>query len=349
MTYCAGWKYSNSVYLFADTAITKDSAPTTTHSNFGELHAEVKGEYVEESLLKIISLSDGTAVAFAGDVWLATKIAEFIAENLASSPSLSDLLSSVEKSLGPFSKVRAVELLIARSNATGEPELICWNTVDGLDTSGSDYYQIGSLTSYHSALTSEILSILVTGKIDQDRFLPIVTAVVQSYGIHDNLIEQNIGGLIFGLRTCAGQIFWQEDTNFIIYDPNLSNMHWISAFVRDNVIVINSTQTNSVRALAHSVSTKSVQAWSEKWAEYIKNHLETDKYRYWVFISTIGKVITIVRRGNLDEQSHLVSLTKTGDGKFIIGINDELATILKKPLVERHDGSLPFRLNFKNA
>lgn len=44
MTYCAGWKYSNSVYLFADTAATKNLPATTTHSSFGELHAQVRGE-----------------------------------------------------------------------------------------------------------------------------------------------------------------------------------------------------------------------------------------------------------------------------------------------------------------
>lgn len=349
MTYCAGWKYSNSVYLFADTAATRNSPPTTTHSSFGELHAQVRGEHVEESLLKIVPLSDGTAVAFAGDVQLATSIIEFLSENLeANANALRPLLSSVTTSFGPFSKDRGVEILLATSDSLGEPQLLYWNSVSGLDIAGSDYYQIGSLTSYHAVLTPQVLSLFARGNLAPDRLLSVLTAVVQSYGVHDNLIEQNIGGLIFGLRTHAGQIMWQEDTNFVLYDPQVMSPIWVSAFVRDNVVVLNSSQTNDIRCLAHSVSTESIQAWFDKWQGRIKSHLETDQYRYWVFIAMRDKVITVLRRDNLDRESSYVSLRKIGDGKFDMGISEELMSLLKQPLIDRQDGSLPFRLNFRN-
>jgi hypothetical protein len=349
MTYCAGWKYSNSVYLFADSAATKNSPPTTTHSSFGELHAQVRGEHVEESLLKIIPLSDGIAVAFAGDVQLATSIIAFLRENLeANASDLRSLLSSITTSLGPFPRDREVGLLLAASGSLGEPQLLYWNTVTGLDASESDYYQIGSLTSYHSALTPQVLSLLDRGNLAPDRLLSVLTAVVQSYGVHDNLIEQNIGGLIFGLRTYAGQTIWQEDTNYVLYLPQVKGPIWVSAFVRDNVVVLSSSQTNDIRCLAHSVSTPSIQAWIDKWQGHVKSHLETDRYRYWVFISMLGKVITVLRRDNLDGQSRYVSLRKTGDGKFDMGISGELMSLLKQPLTDMQDGSLPFRLNFRN-
>lgn len=349
MTYCAGWKYSSSVYLFADTAATKDSPPTTTHSSFSELHAQVRGEYVEESLLKIVPVSDGIAIAFAGDVQLATSIIEFLSENLEANVSdLRSLLSSVTISFGPFSRDRTVELLLAASGPLGEQQLLCWNTVSGLDTSDSDFYQIGSLESYHSAVTPLLLSILAKGSLAPDRLLSVLTAVVQSYGVHDNLIEQNIGGLIFGLRTEAGRTIWQEDTNYVLYDPQIKNLIWISAFVRDDVVVLNSSQTNDIRCLAHSVSTASIQAWLNKWQGYVKSHLETDRYRYWVFISTLGKVITVLRRDDFDVESRYVSLRKSGDGKFDMDISGELMSLLTKPLTDLHDGSLPFRLVFRN-
>jgi hypothetical protein len=62
----------------------------------------------------------------------------------------------------------------------------------------------------------------------------------------------------------------------------------------------------------------------------------------------LGKVITVLRRDNLDEKSRYVSLRKTGNGKFDMGISDELMTLLKQPLIDMQDGSLPFRLNFRN-
>lgn len=349
MTYCAGWKYSNSVYLFADTAATKNSPPNTTHSSFGELHAQVRGDHVEESLLKIVALSDGIAVAFAGDVQLATSIIEFLSENLQANLSdLRALLSSVSTSLGPFSRNRGVELLVAAADSIGGPQLLYWNTASGLDTFESDYYQIGSLTSYHSALTPQVLSLFARGNLAPDRILSVVTAVVQSYGVHDNLVEQNIGGLIFGLRTHAGQTMWQEDTNYVLYDPQVKGLIWISAFVRDNVVVVNSSKTNDIRCLAHSVSTASIDAWIDKWQGHVKSHLETGRYRYWVFISMLDKVITVLRRNNPDAQSRYVSLRKIGDGKFDMGISEELMSLMKQPLIDQQDGSLPFRLNFRN-
>jgi hypothetical protein len=166
--------------------------------------------------------------------------------------------------------------------------------------------------------------------------------------VHDNLIEQNIGGLIFGLRTHAGQTTWQEDTNYVLYDPQVRSLIWVSAFVRDNVVVLSSSQTNDIRCLAHSVSTPSIQAWTDKWLCHAKSHLETDLYRYWVFISMVGKAITVLRRDNFDVESSYVSLSKISDGKFDIGISEELLSLLKKPLTDMKGGSLPFRLNFRN-
>src|SRR5262249_33497274 len=62
MRYCAGWKYADSVFLLGDTAATKRSPPTTPRSSFGELHPQVRGEHVEESLLKLVPIASGAAV-----------------------------------------------------------------------------------------------------------------------------------------------------------------------------------------------------------------------------------------------------------------------------------------------
>lgn len=62
----------------------------------------------------------------------------------------------------------------------------------------------------------------------------------------------------------------------------------------------------------------------------------------------LGKVITVLRRDNLDEKSSYVSLRKTGEGKFDMGISGELMSLLRQPLKDMQDGSLPFRLNFRN-
>lgn len=348
MTYCAGWKYENSIYLLGDTAATKPSSPTTVRSSFGQFHDKVRGAYVEESLLKLIPLAPGIAVAFAGNVQIASAVIAFLKEHYPYAVSLESLFASLNASLGPFDLSRHVELLLASSPDNAETRLIHWDTVHGLDTNKSDYYQIGSLSSYHAAFTPQVLSILAKGRLAQDRILPTLTGIVQSYGIYDNLINMNVGGLIFGLRVYAGETIWQEDTNFVLYDPSLTNIAYISAFARDDALIVNSSITNDIRVFAHSASMPSSQIWLELWGHYIKNHINSDQYRYWIFISVMGKMITVLRRETFDRESQCIRLHYSGDGKFTLSISPDLKTLLTQPLVDHGDGSLPFRLNFRN-
>jgi hypothetical protein len=100
MTCCAGWKHADSIFLLADAAVTKPSRPTSPYSSFAELHAEVRGEHVEESLLKLAPIAPGTAVAFAGNVQLAREVIEFLKSNYRDVMPIDQLFSSVTASFG---------------------------------------------------------------------------------------------------------------------------------------------------------------------------------------------------------------------------------------------------------
>lgn len=112
---------------------------------------------------------------------------------------------------------------------------------------------------------------------------------------------------------------------------------------------MNSSFTNDTRVLAHSASTRSPRAWLQKWGLAVKRHLETDRFRYWVFISTTARVITVIRREDFERPNRYLSLSVVGNGHFDIGLSPELVSKLKQPLEDRGDGSLPFRLNFLNG
>ena len=105
MTYCAGWKYKDSVYLLADTAATKSVPPAHPRSSFGELHAQVRRAHVEESLLKLVPIADGVAFAFAGDVQLATAIGNHLRNSYATAMSTADLFAGLTASVGPFDQI----------------------------------------------------------------------------------------------------------------------------------------------------------------------------------------------------------------------------------------------------
>lgn len=346
MTYCFGWKNANSVYLIGDSAVTKDSPPYTTHSSFGELHDMVGGRYVEETAIKIIPIGSGTAVAYAGDVQLARNIISFLKDNLGGSANIKALLASLNASLGPFDRDREVELLIATSTPNGESQLFHWTTDQGLNTANFDYCWIGSLTSYHSELTPKVLSWLAQQNLNPDDFLSGIIGLVQSYGVQDNLIKQNVGGLIFGLRTQEGNITWQEDTTFVIYDPSFQNRIHVSAFVRDNVVVVSSTATNDIRVISDSVSMGSSIDWIGKWGSQVDTHLRSDRYRYWIFIRMLERAVTVLRRNNLEQQSRSVSLKQNGVGKISFGVSENLRSFLTQPLRNQDDGIVQINVDF---
>ena len=348
MTYCAGWKYKNAVFLIADTAVTKDTQPSTTHSSIGQLHAEVGGEHVEEALLKLVPLGGGVVAAFAGDVHLATSCLNFLRDMFLSEFDIASLLRTMTTSLSPFPQDRAVELLIAISNPDEHCELLHWTSLHGLNPNRFDYCQIGSLTSYHSALTPALLSQLVAGNIDTGRMLSVVTAIVQSYGVHDDLISMNVGGLIFGVKTSLGIVSWHEDLNVVLYEQSFSYHAIISAIARDNSVVMSSSITDDTRILAHSTSMPKADLWAQEWLRNAKIQLDSGDNPIWVFISTTENIITIIFRKSIETDSRYVRLQNHGSGKFDLALSGELMELLCQPVVDLNDGSLPFRVNVLN-
>lgn len=73
MTYCVGWKHQGAVFLLADAALTKLAEPSTDCSSFGELHGKVRGEHVEEALLKLVPVGKATAAGTAAKTAGASK------------------------------------------------------------------------------------------------------------------------------------------------------------------------------------------------------------------------------------------------------------------------------------
>jgi hypothetical protein len=308
----------------------------------------VRGAHVEESLLKLVPVGPGAAVAFAGDVQLAAEIARHLRENFDPGAKPELLLASLSASLGPFDPARRVELVLATAPAGGRPCLARWDTIDSTAKSDLNFCQIGSLTSYHGVLTEHWLAVLAARNLSAESLLSLVTAVVQSYGIHDNLIDQNVGGLIFGLRLSDGSVEWQSDTTYVVYDPGFRNVNFVSALFRGGALVISSSFNDEVRIFLDSASPSSPDDWLQRWEKSVKDQLKSDKFRYWVFLGTEKRAITIVRRELLGTPSQCVTLTSDGGGKFDLGISPKLMKVLSTQPTERQDGSIPFRLNFLN-
>ncbi len=348
MTYCIGWKYGGSAYLIADSAATGLTPPRAKRSSFDELHDRVRGEYVQETLLKLVRINHRCAAAFSGDVTTASNVLSVLKQRLEYGGSIQGALSSAAASVGPFAPERPVSLLIAEHGDQGA-SLKLWRSDQANDAGEVDIGEIGSLRSYHSNFAKTALSILCQGKIEERRLLPIVSAVVQTYGVHDNLIQQNIGGLIFGLQVCSDGVLWQEDTNYFLYPDSLDSLTYVSAFARDDVVVVNSSVTNATNCFANSINTEKISEWSSKWRGYIQTHINSNQYRYWVFISSSRKSITIIRLEDVAAPNKYFSLTFQGNGQFDLGMSPVLKGTLLAPMVKEDREGIPFRLNFLNG
>jgi len=316
-------------------------------SSFGQVHDKVRGQYVEEALLKLVPIAPGIAVAFAGDVELAGEIIEYLQEKLPFAETFEDLFDFLNIELGPFPSNRPVQLLFAASSKDNKTDLLFWDSIQGIAKQNFDFCQIGSLAfTSHANNTTFALNVLAKGHIPVEDFLPAMSAMVQSYGVHNNIIDKNAGGIIFGLRSHDGIISWQEDTNYILYNPSFSQLNFVSAFVRDNVLVVSSSFVRLTKIFSHPVSTLSFERWRENWEADIRVQQRSDRYRYWVFIETANRLITLIRREKFEIQSKYVNLDYLGDGQFDLGLSPELKMKLLLPLADRGDGSRPFRFNF---
>lgn len=344
MTYCAGWKYNESVFLVADTAVTKPEKPGLEYSSFGQLHSDTRAGYVQEALIKLIPISEGIVVGFSGDVQVASEIIELLRDNVAYAKSASDLIRFAD-SMGPFEPRRGVELLIASSTADGNNELIKWDTEKGIDRSNASYYQIGSLVSYHAALPPFLMDEIAKKRLETEKVLPTITSVIQSYGLQENLVQMNIGGVIFGLYTSLGKVSWQEDTNYVLYSPNGANpFSYISAIARDNALIVNSSVTNDIRIFFHSVSEVDKTINTPEWRGKVQEQLQSDRFRYWAFLSIKERIVVLLTRTNLNEKSKLVNFSHLGGGKFSLAINPWLESHLQQPLTNRNNSKIPFRV-----
>ncbi|MDL2337906.1 MAG: hypothetical protein QFE16_08690 [Pseudomonadota bacterium] len=346
MTYCAGWKYKDSIYLWADTVAARPLTPRRQTPSLGELQTEIDDDPVEASSLKLLPIAPGTAVAYTGDVALATRLLDFLRRHHDGATSHADLLLQLDSQLGPFNADQPVALLLASSTPDGSAELLCWTTEGGL-ADAADFHQIGSTTPYHAALTPELLSVMARGELAPDLVLPIIGAIVQSRGVRDVAIDLNADGLIVGLRTGQGAVSWQDDTLVVLYEKAFASSSHVSALVRDDALVVHASVTDDTLMFVPAAEAVVRQPADAKWRHQIKAELNARRFRFQVFISTSEKVITLIIRNDHEQKSDFVRLGPMRNGRFHLALSPEMMALLTQSPRERAERDIPFRLSVR--
>ena len=231
LTYCIGWKTTNYACLIADSAITGPAKPTHDFGTFGEAQqlfesGPSKGMYIEEKAVKIVHLSDKCAVGYAGYASTAKKIIKYLIDNDHLLEDIPNALKHVNMFLGPFTKNTS---LIFAAHYDNEPVLLTWNTLTDHIQSDANFYEIGSLKSIEKTIAPDFLACLASNKVPEDECLEIVMSMVQSYGVHELLCQQNIGGAICGTKVSSESVLarmemqWSDERKKALSDYIILN------------------------------------------------------------------------------------------------------------------------------
>lgn len=348
MTYALAWLWQDHAYLVADTLRTTDRPSDLERTSVNESHCQVgAGVHVEESALKLLELRPGTACAIAGDSDLAFRIFEFLAEHITL-VDVGELFDAVATSLGPFPPERAVQLLLADAQPNARASVARWTSTTAAFEQGERVYDVGSLAPEHRALSARMLGGLDAIAREPFTLLPAVIACVQSYGVHDDLLRQHVGGIVCGLRVHAGATFWQDDTLTVFYDDRLrtdaTTDGLVSTHFRDGMLIVKSgyrPEWGAILTVRHS-DPKGIEAakeWGKANVAFLKqaemSHAPT--CRNWIFLHRTRRLATAVHiaPGGVPRMLFTVEATK---GTVSVGFTPDFAARLIRPTEAGENG-----------
>ena len=309
MTYCIGWKTKDAVFLIADSAVTSSAPINETHTttSFGEKHAWVGKESVQEMAVKVISIMN-TVFTFAGDSTLGYSIAKTLRLALENGQSPKTALrDAIGSNVFPASN-KSVSVLHGYYE-NGRPFLTSFNKQkNGQFENHDDIVQIGSISEKYRNLSEGALNALnqeFAKKASPKRLMSFVLTLVQSYGIRSYLIEKNVGGIFSGIYADATGVNWHSDTLYVIHDTAFKHKECVASIVRDNVLVVRSMFTYEERYFATDLGEGlSLPHWKNKNEKALQEFFNTCRFAYIVFLNNQYPHAVIVEMNHELEHKH---------------------------------------------
>lgn len=356
MTYVVGWKTEKNSFLCADMAITQIGANLSNEKReytvFDEKIVSSNNKIVRDTLPKIVKISDYIMLGFSGDVRIANALIEDLILRLEfteinSNDDFENLLNlSVSNCL--FGIARQDVQLITTAIINEKPVIFAYNhdnkkTIQKID----DIVQIGSLSqnAIYSASSHFIASALAQGSLPVQRMLPCVTAFIQSYGVHDPLMEfYGVGGAITGAYLSPAGITWQENTIYILYDNLSSDLSLINILNIDGTILTRNSN-GDYHVFVNGNNPSEFSTFDKSTINKIKSILNQDVYTYVSFIHKKHRKVVVLERAPLAKNSKYFELKILNETDVSITIGPELSGALMQELNSYKD-SIPFKFSF---
>ncbi len=351
MTYILGWKLESAVYLAADTALTSSRRTDDTYTSFGELHISEPNRSVHEGCLKIFNL-ERAAIAISGNVALARSVVETFKNALPLTDNPRSALERAVASNGPFDSARPISILVAFPDSPA-PGLLSFNSDNQeiIEHENGSLVQFGSITQRYRSMSHQMINNLVLFAREPHRFLATILAFLQSYGVHHVLLEDNVGGAFCGLFVGEGSIEWQKDILFCVHRGSDPNVDMVSSIMRDHVLVVRSTFTNSCRYLADSLSCGLFEDWRCRWWDPAFDFTSLGRFDFVVLLNNRSWIVTVVELLKHQAGEHIRVEPVPGRGpQEAFRLNFSFSPLLTQAMTEavpdRHDGSIPFKFNW---
>jgi len=345
MTYILGWKSGASSFLCGDTAITRDGGPPIApdQSSFGEASFTKGSRHVREGLIKMINLGNA-AIGLCGDVDAARDFIREFSQRLDGGMPSSEALSRTVSNRTPMNSLRSYSLIVALRDAQGS-RLFCFNARnDGRLLEIQDGYAVhlGSMSERMKRTTQKWVGCVVHEfRSNPDHALAVVLAVVQSFGIHDYLMNESVGGVFLGAVVDAAGVRWQKDTLYMIYGPDFQERGAVETIARENVLVVHSSINHRCIYFGDNLMGGVSEAWKARWWDEAFEHGLHGQFDYICLLGN-GQRTVLVCEMNQQLKSANIDLTLRPTGTprnvdFVLGLRQDVYDKLKSA-PEKDDG-----------
>jgi len=351
MSYVLGWKTRSNVYIAADSVTTTTPIPVSVQSNFGERQICEGGTSVAERALKIVVDGD-LAIGLCGDFGRARELAGSVFQSYKRHREPEIAMREMIASNGPFPMHHAAQLVVAWR---GEPcpRLFSFNH----DQRGTlrefgdgEGVPLGSIRAMHKSMTQDLFKrLFVVESEGSAAYLTAALGVLQSFGIHDYLIDDGVGGVFTGLSVSRDAISWQPDLLYLIDEPGKDIWSAVATCVRDHHLIVNSTITNEPRVYATSVTSEyDLAQWSNQWARFAQSYIKNKQFDFVVLLGLKRWVVVVIemRRATDSKMVRFNVDSASKDGVAWFELNTEMITMLRQSFQNPEPDARDFRFGF---
>ena len=300
MTLNLGWISESAVCLVTDTLVTKPGPSQRGMTSLGQTTQRDDGLAVEEAAAKLVPLGPHAAAALCGDAAGAIALVTTALNSIKYGTPVWDAIlragHSVHQNQPPFGDF---SLLVAMWDSG--PKLLLYEsrTLALADVSDNSPVTRGSLRAeLQDRIRREIQG---TPKLNRAReyALAPALAILQSLAASENLIEDMVGGIFYGLQINADGLHWQPSLLYVFHqdvDDAATAPPWniVNCRILDGVCTVGSSLARQVRCFVPPGGYTDRSAWMSRWEESLGTAAALDTCRAVAFIRVLGGSVVLL-------------------------------------------------------